>query len=192
MQAAAPRGPGVRVVPHPQLRVTDQDREQVVERIKTAFAEGRIDKDEMDLRLDRAMTARTHGELAPVAQDLYPQGYSRPTPAYAPPRAGEPDGLERVGAAVSHLLMLAGAVVVGPLVMLIVGRNSPYVRRHAVEALNFHLTLLGATILLPFTVIGIPFIPVIWVVALILSIIGGLAALGEGEFRYPLTLRPVK
>jgi len=196
MQAAVPRGPGGRVVPHPQLRVTDQEREQVVERIKTAFAEGRIDKDEMDLRLDRAMTARTHGELAPVVQDLYPQEYvsrAAPAQAYPPPHPGAPDAAERIAASAAHLLALTGLIVIGPLIMMLVmGRRSPYVRRHAVEALNCHLTMLGATILLPFTVIGALLIPVIWVVGLILWILGGIVALGDSDFRYPMTVRLVK
>ncbi|GAA2793003.1 DUF4870 domain-containing protein [Nonomuraea dietziae] len=71
-------------------------------------------------------------------------------------------------------------------------RPRPYVRRHAMEALNFHLTVVGATILLPFTIIGVVLIPVIWVAAFVLTIVGGVSALAENDFRYPLTLRLVK
>jgi uncharacterized Tic20 family protein len=200
MQAAAPRGTGRPPVPHPQLRVTNQDRELAVEQIKAAFAEGRLDKDEMDERLDLAMNARTYGDLAPIIQDLRPVQYAPPqAPAqpsmsrYAAPYAGEPDGGERVGAAAAHLLSLAGLFVIGPLVMLLaMGRTSPYVRQHAIESLNFHITLIGATILLPFTIIGVVLIPVIWVAAMVLSIVGGISALAGGCFRYPLTLRLIK
>jgi uncharacterized Tic20 family protein len=171
----------------------------VVEQIKTAFAEGRLDKDEMDERLDLAMNARTYADLAPLVRDLGPAAYP-PPPASAgsahkcgQPYAGTPDGAERVVAAAAHLLSLCGLIIIGPLLALILmGRTSPHVRRHAIEALNFHITLLGATILLPFTVIGIALIPVIWVAALVLWIIGGLVALGDGGFRYPLTLRLIK
>lgn len=202
MQAAAPWGSGEPPVPHSRLRVTNQDREQVVEHIKTAFAEGRLGKDEMDERLDLAMNARTYGELAPITRDLHPAGhrpppaapYPRPpAPRYASSYAGEPEGSERLGAAAAHLLPLCGLFVVGPLLMLLVmGKNSPYVRRHAIESLNFHITVIGATILLPITVVGVVLIPFIWVAAVILAIVGGLAALGDGGFRYPLTLRLIK
>lgn len=200
MRATPPWGAGGQPVPHPQLRITNQDREQAVEFIKAAFAEGRLDKDEMDERLDLAMNARTHGELVPIMRDLQPVGYA-PGPAPAPPYEsryassyqGVPDGRERVGAAAAHLLPLFGLVILGPLLMLLVmGKTSPYVRRHAIESLNFHLTVIGATILLPITIIGVVLVPIIWVVAMILAIVGGLAALGDGGFRYPLTLRLIK
>jgi uncharacterized Tic20 family protein len=179
-------------MPHPQLRVTNQDREQVVEHVKAAYAEGRLDKAEMDERLDLAMTARTHADLIPIMNDLYGS-----SPAYLPrPRVYDPRALDprdRLLGSAAHLLSLCGLFVLGPLVILLAaGHTSPYIRRHAVESLNFHLTVLGATILLPFTVVGVILVPVIWVAGLVLSIIGGVSALADGEFRYPLTVRLVK
>ncbi|MEW9529891.1 DUF1707 and DUF4870 domain-containing protein [Microbispora sp. NPDC049125] len=177
---------------HPQLRVTDDDRDQVVEHVKAAFAEGRLDKHEMDERLHLAMTARTHADLTPIMTDLYG---SRPAYIPRPPSypASPPDGGERVGAAAAHALSLCGLFVVGPLVMLLAaGRTSPFIRKHAVESLNFHLTVVGATFLLPFTVIGVVLLPFIWVAAMVLTIVGGVAALAGNDFRYPLTVRPVK
>ncbi|GGO25659.1 DUF1707 and DUF4870 domain-containing protein [Microbispora bryophytorum] len=180
-------------MPHPQLRVTNQDREQVVEHVKAAYAEGRLDKHEMDERLHLAMTARTHADLVPIMNDLYgtrPAYVPRP-PAYRP--AAVPAGGDRVGAASSHLFALLGLFVIGPLLMMVTaGRTSPYIRKHAVEALNFHLTVLGATVLLPFTVVGFVLLPVIWVVGLVLCVVGGVSALACTEFRYPLTIRLVK
>ncbi|WP_256862765.1 DUF1707 and DUF4870 domain-containing protein [Microbispora sp. GKU 823] len=179
-------------MPHPQLRVTNQDREQVVEHVKAAYAEGRLDKHEMDERLHLAMTARTHADLVPIMNDLYgtrPAYVPRP-PAY---RAAVPDGGDRVGAAASHLFALLGLFIIGPLLMMVTaGRTSPYIRKHAVESLNFHLTVLGATVLLPFTVVGVVLLPVIWVVGLVLCIVGGVSALAATEFRYPLTIRLIK
>ncbi|MEW9553078.1 DUF1707 and DUF4870 domain-containing protein [Nonomuraea sp. NPDC050783] len=194
--AGVPTTPGPGQVPPAHLRVTNQDREHVVEHVKTAYAEGRFDKLEFDDRLERAMTARTHGDLMPIMAELYgpeavPQLASRPVaPAY-PDRA--PESNERLGAAVAHLLLAVGFPIIGPLVMLLAaGRTSPYVRRHAVEALNFQLTVVGATILLPFTIIGVVLVPVIWVAAFVLTIVGGVNALTEGHFRYPMTVRLVK
>ncbi|MET7465542.1 DUF1707 and DUF4870 domain-containing protein [Nonomuraea sp. NPDC005501] len=193
--AGVPTPPGPGQVPQAHLRVTHQDREHVVEHVKTAYAEGRFDKFEFDDRLERAMTARTHGDLMPIMTELYG---TQAIPALVPPpapvrREGPADGAERFGASAAHLLALVGFPVVGPLIlMLTAGKTSPYIRRHAVEALNFQLTLVGATILLPLTFVGIVLVPVIWVVAFVLSIVGGISALSENAFRYPLTLRMVK
>ncbi|ETK32124.1 DUF1707 and DUF4870 domain-containing protein [Microbispora sp. ATCC PTA-5024] len=182
--------------------MTNEDRDQVVEHVKAAYAEGRLDKDEMDERLHLAMTAQTHADLMPIMTDLYgtrpayvPRPPVRPAPAYAyaPGVPGVPDGGDRVAGAAAHLLTLAGLFVVGPLlIMATAGRTSPYIRRHAVESLNFHLTVLGGSILLLVTVVGAILLPVIWVLGIVLSIVGGVTALTGTDFRYPLTLRLVK
>ncbi|MFC4531962.1 DUF1707 and DUF4870 domain-containing protein [Sphaerisporangium dianthi] len=194
---ATPSTGGWEPSPHSQLRITDHDRDQVVEHVTAAYAEGRLDKDEFDDRLHHAMTARTHADLVPVMRDLYPSQSMPRTPApplRAPARyPGALTGGDRLGAAAAHLLPLLGLSVIGPLIMLLTGgRTSPFIRRHAVESLNFHLTMLGATIVLPFTVIGVVLIPVIWITAFVLGIVGAAAALNDNSFRYPLTLRLIK
>ncbi|GAA0376779.1 hypothetical protein Acor_31240 [Acrocarpospora corrugata] len=171
----------------------------MVEHVKAAYAEGRLDKDEMDERLHLAMTARTHADLMPIMTDLYGSHppHIPPPPAMPPfqltPQPLARDSADRVVASAAHLISLTGLFVVGPLIMLLTaGKTSPYVRKHAIESLNFHLTVLGATILLPITVIGVILIPLIWVAGIVLSIVGGISALAEGEFRYPWTLRLIK
>lgn len=52
------------------LRASDTDRDQVVTLLSTAYAEGRLTKDEHDERLTRAMSARTFDELIPITHDL--------------------------------------------------------------------------------------------------------------------------
>ncbi|MCG5219828.1 DUF1707 and DUF4870 domain-containing protein [Streptosporangium sp. KLBMP 9127] len=181
--------------------MSDDDREQVVEHIKSAYADGRLDKDEFDERVDRAMTALTHADLRPIMDELYgTRNVPQPMPRSMPrsmPQTRRPvppnESNDRLAAGAAHLLPLCGLFFLGPLIMLLTaGKTSPYVREHAVESLNFQLTLLLATIALPFTVIGIVLIPVIWVAAFVLVIIGGASALGAGQFRYPLTLRMIK
>ncbi|WP_399125469.1 DUF1707 domain-containing protein [Streptomyces sp. ITFR-6] len=49
-----------------RMRASDADREAVVEQLREAAAEGRIDLDELDARLSQALTAKTYGELAPL------------------------------------------------------------------------------------------------------------------------------
>ncbi|WP_329084334.1 MULTISPECIES: DUF1707 and DUF4870 domain-containing protein [unclassified Streptosporangium] len=198
MPAAGPQ-PG-----HAGLRVSDQDRERVVEHVQTAYAEGRFDKTEFDDRLERAMTARVHGDLVPIMNELYGTHPARLAPY--PPVAGRvayghhasadrrgETGAERLGAVASHLLPLVGFPVIGPAVMMLTaGRTSPYVRAHSVEALNFQLTMLAATIVLAITVIGFVLTPLLWIGGVVLSVVGAVAAAGDGDFRYPLTLRLVK
>jgi uncharacterized Tic20 family protein len=196
IMAGVPKTPGPGEVPPAHLRVTNQDREHVVEHVKAAYAEGRFDKLEFDDRLERAMTARTHGDLVPIMNELYganavPQLASVSS---APVRQEAPaESNERLGGAIAHLVPLIGFPIVGPLLLLLTGaKTSPYMRRHALEALNFQITVVGATVLLPLTFVGIVLVPFIWVAAVVLSVVGGISALTEGDFRYPLTLRLVK
>ncbi|SDK74676.1 DUF1707 and DUF4870 domain-containing protein [Nonomuraea jiangxiensis] len=197
IMAGVPKSPGPGQVPSAHLRVTNQDREHVVEHVKAAYAEGRFDKLEFDDRLERAMTARTHGDLMPIMTELYgtqvvPQpGPSAVSTPIHPERA--PESNERLGAAAAHFLLLVGIPIVGPLILLLTGgKTSPYIRKQALEALNFQITVTGASVLLPFTIIGVVLLPFIWVAAVVLAIVGGISALTEGAFRYPLTIRLVK
>ncbi|MEU4832617.1 DUF1707 and DUF4870 domain-containing protein [Streptosporangium sp. NPDC023615] len=189
---------------HPTLRVGNQDREQVVEHVKAAYAEGRLDRLEFEDRLERAMTARVHGDLIPIMDELHGGYPARPVSsrfpgdrsasAYPGRLGGRGDtGGDRLGAAAAHLLPLAGLPVVGPLVMMLTaGRNSPYIRAHSVEALNFQLTLLAATILLTITIVGAVLVPLVWIGGVVLSVVGGVAGASGGDFRYPLTVRMVQ
>ncbi|MEU8342198.1 DUF1707 domain-containing protein [Spirillospora sp. NPDC048832] len=69
---------------HPALRASDRDRDEMLVRLHTAFAEGRLDEPELDERIDRVLAARTHADLGAVAADL-PSGRSAPTcPGAAP------------------------------------------------------------------------------------------------------------
>jgi len=52
------------------LRASDADREQLVDLLKGAFAEGRLTQDEYTERMERAYTAKTYGELAMLSADL--------------------------------------------------------------------------------------------------------------------------
>lgn len=194
---ATPSAGGWGPTPHPQLRVTNHDRDQVVEHVTNAYAEGKLDKDEFDERLHLAMTARTHGDLEPIMRDLYPSravpGAPHRPPQMRPQHAGAVTSSDRLGAVAAHVLPFTGLSIFGPLIMLLAGgKNSPYIRHHAVESLNFHLTLLGATILLPFTIVGVLLIPIIWIAALVLGIVGAASAGGETPFRYPFTIRLIK
>ena len=52
------------------LRASNADREQVISLLKPAFVQGRLTKDEFDLRVGRALLSRTCAELAALTADI--------------------------------------------------------------------------------------------------------------------------
>jgi uncharacterized Tic20 family protein len=124
-----------------------------------------------------------------------PYGYG--TPPGGPGPVGFASNEDKTWALIAHF----GGIVVGfiaPLVVLLArGNESPTVRAHAVEALNFQITWGIATIvasILAVCTFGLLFfLPILtWVVVVAFSIIGGIKA-NEGElYHYPMTWRFVR
>jgi uncharacterized protein DUF1707 len=54
----------------PGVRVSDQERDAVVQRVQAAFADGRLDDTEFDERMRAALTARTRGDFDVLLTDL--------------------------------------------------------------------------------------------------------------------------
>lgn len=54
----------------PELRVADADRDRTVEQLRSAAAEGRLDPDELEERVSKALTARTQSDLDALLRDL--------------------------------------------------------------------------------------------------------------------------
>jgi hypothetical protein len=67
---ASPDRPGGEVLPRENLRASHEDRDQVVEQLRVAGGDGRLDAEELDQRLEAALTARTYGQLAALVADL--------------------------------------------------------------------------------------------------------------------------
>jgi DUF1707 SHOCT-like domain len=55
---------------HGRMRSSHADREQAIEVLKDAFAQGRLDKDELDARVGHAFASRTYAQLAAVTADI--------------------------------------------------------------------------------------------------------------------------
>ncbi|MFE4720856.1 DUF1707 domain-containing protein, partial [Streptomyces sp. NPDC056728] len=53
--------PGEMVPDRRELRASHEERDQAVERLTVAAGDGRLTADELDERLEAALTARTHG-----------------------------------------------------------------------------------------------------------------------------------
>ncbi|MBW3653905.1 MAG: DUF4870 domain-containing protein [Actinobacteria bacterium] len=125
------------------------------------------------------------------------------------PPAGPHDARDdtRSWALAAHLsallsLVVIGLVFVGPLVVYLVKKDDPFVRRHAAEALNFNLSFLLYAIVLGivtfiglFLIVGLLLIPLFFVLAIVWVVFVAIAAVkaGQGEeYRYPLTIRFVR
>ena len=96
------------------LRASHADREQAIEVLKAAFVQGRLAKDEFDLRTGQTFTARTHAELAAVTADI-PAGVAavQPPPTLARVQAQKPAGrVKAIGWGAGLIIPLAalGAV----------------------------------------------------------------------------------
>ena len=52
------------------VRASHADREQVIDVLKAAFVQGRLAKDELDLRLGRVLASRTYADLSALTADL--------------------------------------------------------------------------------------------------------------------------
>jgi len=104
---------------------------------------------------------------------------------------------ERNWAMAAHLgSFLAAYVALGllaPLIVLLVkGNDSPFVRRHAVESLNFQLNALVYIVLfalLLFVLIGFVLLPLYAIFYVVVVIRGSIRASSGEDYRYPLTIR---
>jgi uncharacterized Tic20 family protein len=116
-----------------------------------------------------------------------PQQYAAPTPD------------EITWGCAAHWSALVASVValafLGPLiVMLTKGNESPYIRRQAVESLNFQLSILIygiVSFVLIFVLVGFVLLPIVGIMWLVFTIIGAVRASRGEEYRYPLTIRMV-
>lgn len=121
-------------------------------------------------------------------------------PAHQPPT--HPSGLtadEVTWGGAAHWSAFVAAFVamafLGPLViMLTKGNESAYVRRQAVESLNFQLSILiygAVSFVLVFVVVGFVLLPAVGLLWLICTILGSVRSARGEEYHYPLTIRLV-
>jgi Domain of unknown function (DUF1707) len=90
-----------------RIRACHTDRGYVIETLKDAFVHGRLTKDELDLRVGRALTARTYADLGALTADI------PPAPAAArsarPPAPARRRPLARAAARSGTCLIIAPA-----------------------------------------------------------------------------------
>ena len=88
-----------------KMRASDRDRQQVVERLRSALEDGRLTMEEYVNRMEVAYQAATYGDLTPLCADLPashpvtggpPKSAAAPAPAAVVSRAGYLAGLPMV------------------------------------------------------------------------------------------------
>jgi uncharacterized Tic20 family protein len=116
------------------------------------------------------------------------------SPAYAPAQPLRPSD-ERLWATLIHV----GGIVIGfisPLLgYLLLKDRSAFVGENAKNALNFQITVLIGYIasgILMFVLIGFITYPLVWVLSIVFSIMGALAANKGQVYKYPLTIAFIK
>ncbi|MFT7670874.1 MAG: putative Tic20 family protein [Planctomycetota bacterium] len=88
-----------------------------------------------------------------------------------------------------------GGILAPMVIWLIKKDEDEFVGRHALEAVNFQITVFIACVVsipLIFVIIGIPMILLVALFQVVFSIIAALTAAQGSEYRYPWTLRLVK
>ncbi|HEX9355902.1 MAG TPA: DUF1707 domain-containing protein [Streptosporangiaceae bacterium] len=94
-----------------RLRASHADREHVIGTLKTAFVQGRLTKDELDLRIGQTFASRTYAELARVTADI-PAGLTAAPPPHKAARAGaRPPMNNAAKSAISVAVAMATLVV---------------------------------------------------------------------------------
>lgn len=108
---------------------------------------------------------------------------------------------EKALAIVSHLAPLIGySVILGQVLIPLViylwkGKESDYVREHALESLNFQISMLIYLVLsglLMFVLIGFILMPVVAILGFVFMIMATIKAANDEHYSYPLSIRFVK
>ncbi|MFD6950565.1 hypothetical protein A6A08_22680 [Nocardiopsis sp. TSRI0078] len=195
----------------PQIRLTDAERDDVIGVLREAFGRGQLDEEEFGERTEKAMRAKFGADLVPLTEDLgvTPSGAPRAAPAGpfgafrsqggkegTDPREPLPSTpAERVVAAVGHGGNYFFPVVAPLVLFLLSDRISPYVRRQAMESLNFQIFCI---------VTGLVSVLLFWLVApllvtlavalgwTVLPAVATIASLMGRNWRYPMFFRVLK
>ena len=103
-----------------------------------------------------------------------------------------PSSDEKTLAILSHIITVISWFIAPLIIYLLKKDESPYVRDHAKESLNFQITMFIITALLFITIIGMLFIWVVQIVNWILVIIATIKASENKMYRYPINFRLIK
>ena len=107
-----------------RLRASHADREHVVDLLKAAFVQGRLTKDEFDMRVGQTFASRTYAELAALTADI-PAGLIGAQSLRKPARAQAPHPENKVvnscACAALAIIVLGAALLTGHLGLFFLG-----------------------------------------------------------------------
>jgi hypothetical protein len=107
------------------LRASDADRDRVIERLRQAGAEGRLLTEELEHRLEAALSARTYGQLDALLADLPGRRLQAPREAHrlawVPPTLGLAVVIPAVLAVLAAVVLVLAGVVTTWWLWLLVG-----------------------------------------------------------------------
>jgi Domain of unknown function (DUF1707) len=107
-----------------RLRASHSDREHVVDVLKAAFVQGRLTKDEFDMRVGQTFASRTYAELAVLTADI-PAGLIGAQSLRKPARAQAPHPENKVvnscACAALAIIVLGAALLTGHFGLLFLG-----------------------------------------------------------------------
>ena len=112
-----------------------------------------------------------------------------------------PDAEARQWGMFAHLSALAGFIIpfgniIGPLIIWQMKKEEiPFAGQQALEALNFHITVVIAFIIsamLTVILIGVLLMPIIGIAAFVLTIVAAIKANQGTSYEYPISWRVVK
>lgn len=101
---------------------------------------------------------------------------------------------EKTLATLAHILGCFGSFIVPLIIYLVKKDESPYVREHAKEALNFQIsmaiyyTICFITLIILVGIIGFVFFGIF---SLVVSIVAAIKALDGKPYRYPMCIRMI-
>jgi Domain of unknown function (DUF1707) len=91
-----------------RLRASDSDRDRVLDMLKAAFVQGRLTRDELDVRVGQTLVSRTWGDLAALTADI--PAWPIPGVARRPVRAPSRPPAHSVARAVACAIIALAAV----------------------------------------------------------------------------------
>lgn len=131
-----------------------------------------------------------YGQQQGYGQPLVPYGYGAPGGL-----AARPGTDDTTWGLLSHLSFFILGIIGPIIIMLTKGKESPWVRAQAVEALNFHITFsiaMVVSLITLFVLIGIVLLPAVAIAGTVFAIIAAVASNRGESYRYPVNIRIVK
>ncbi len=114
-RSATPLSVSDSVAPPDTIRVSDADRNLVIELLKEHTADGRLTLEEFETRVDETLAARTGSDLRMVLRDLPAPDRGRPQPRSAPSVAGSVLRFPTIALVVVLFWVAAGHLPLWPL-----------------------------------------------------------------------------